>query len=135
MNYPDHEQDITLNEEQRKLLRDNARNVLQQSKIASILQEMNRALLKGRGWFDEYDSGVIMKWGSGTTRRHIWIHIDGNLIRVRLREHRPCQPDTTSAICDGEYHTYSPQLWSDSELMKQELKSYYDHPVTESSED
>ncbi len=122
-------------ESARAALRDNARRVLQESHAAAVLQEMNRALLKGRGWFDEYDSGVIFKWGTGSTRRHIWVDIRGDDIRVRLREHRPCSPNATVAACDGEYHSYDRRLWSSLDLLKRELHAYYEHPVSESSED
>ncbi len=124
-----------LSDEERQALRANAARVLRESEAANIMREMNRALLKGRGWFDEYDSGVIMKWGSGYTRRHIWVHIEGDEIRIRLRQHLVCQPGTTPARCDGEYHSYARAQWSDTELLKQELKYYYDHAVAESSDD
>jgi hypothetical protein len=122
-------------DEERQRRRANATYILQVSHTAEILRELNRALLKSRGWFDEYDSGVIMKWGTGQTRRHLWVHIDEERIRIRLREHRPCGADTTIASCDGEYHTYDPELWRATEIFKEELKYYYDHPVAESSED
>ncbi len=120
---------------ERQALRANATRVLRESQGAAILQEMNRALLKGRGWFDEYDSGVIMKWGTGYTRRHIWVHIADDEIRIRLRQHLRCQPGTTPARCDGEYHSYTRAQWSNPDLLKQELKYYYDHAVAESSDD
>lgn len=129
------EVDASVSETERAALRENARRVMQESHIAAVLREMNTALLKGRGWFDEYDSGVIFKWGTGITRRHIWLDIDGDDIRFRLREHRPCRPGTTAARCDGEYHVYSRAQWSNLNLLKSELKAYYDHPVAETSED
>ena len=124
-----------LSEEERQALRANATRVLRESQTADILRELNRALLKGRGWFDEYDSGVIMKWGTGYTRRHIWVDIAGDDIRFRLRQHRICSPDTTLAHCDGEYHSYTRAQWSDTDLLKVELKYYYDHAVAEASDD
>lgn len=122
-------------EEERQALRANATRVLRESQGAAILQELNRSLLKGRGWFDEYDSGVIMKWGTGYTRRHIWVHIADDEIRIRLRQHRVCAPEATPARCDGEFHSYPRALWSDTDLLKTELKYYYDHAVAESSDD
>jgi hypothetical protein len=120
---------------ERAARRENARRVLRESHAAEILQEMNRALLKGRGFFDEYDSGVIMKWGTGFTRRHLWVHIEGDEIWIRLRPHIRCRPGATVARCDGEYHAYTPAQWSDTALLRNELKAYYDHPVAESSDD
>ena len=125
----------TITEAERQALRENATRVLRESHGAAILQELNRSLLKGRGWFDEYDSGVIMKWGTGYTRRHIWVDIRGDDIRIRLRPHLRCQPDATPAQCDGEYHTFTRALWSDTHLLKEQLKYYYDHGVNESSDD
>ncbi len=124
-----------LDDAQRAYLRANARRVLAESHAAAIMQEMNRALLKGRGFFDEYDSGVIMKWGTGVTRRHLWVHIEGDEIWIRLRQHLACAPGATAARCDGEYHAYARAQWSDTELLKTELKAYYDHPVAETSDD
>jgi hypothetical protein len=114
---------------------ENAKRVLQESKAAAILQEINTALLKGRAFFDEYDAGVIMKWGHSATRRHVWVHIAGDEIWIRLRQHLPCQAGATAARCDGEYHAYTRAQWSDTPFLRGELRAYYDHPVAESSED
>jgi hypothetical protein len=124
-----------ISDAERAQLRANATRVLRESQGAAVLQELNRALLKGRGWFDEYDSGVIMKWGTGRTRRHLWVHIAEDEIRIRLREHRRCPPEATPARCDGEYHSYTRAQWSNLAFLKQELKYYYDHAVAETSDD
>lgn len=124
-----------MTETERLALRENARKILQESRLAAMLQEINKASLKGRGWFDEYDSGVIMKWGTGYTRRHIWVHIEGEEIWIRLKEHRACSADMTPARCDGEYHAYTRKQWSRLDLMKTEILAYYEHPVAESSDD
>src|SRR5262245_38057980 len=60
-------------ERQRRVVRENAKRVIRTSGIGEMLRTLNRNALQGRGWFEEYDSGVIFKWGSGYTRRHIWI--------------------------------------------------------------
>lgn len=124
-----------ISDAERQALRDNAMRIMQASQSAAILQDINKNQLKGRGFFDEYDSGVIMKWGTGYTRRHIWLHIAGDDIRIRLREHIRCSPEVTRAACDGEYHTYSRALWSDTPYYANELQQYYDHPVAETSDD
>jgi hypothetical protein len=131
----DNKQMEEIDQAQRAALRTNAARVLRESHAAEIMQEMNRALLKGRAQFDEYDSGVIMKWGTGYTRRHIWVHIADDTIRIRLHQHLVCSPEMTVAICDGEYHTYTREQWSDVELLKDQFKYYYDHPVAETSDD
>ena len=74
----------------RRAVRDNAKRVIRESGIGEMLQTLNRNALQERGWFEEYDSGVLFKWGSGYTRRHIWIEISGDALRFRLLPHRPC---------------------------------------------
>lgn len=113
--------------------RENAKRILRDSGLAEMLQSINKNLLKGRGWFEEYDSTVLFKWGTGYTRRHIWVDIDGTSIRFRLSPHRKCL--NSVALCDGEYHTLTQQIWADHNLLQMELKKYYDKPVAESSSD
>ena len=114
---------------------ENAKKILRESRIPVILQEFNTHLLKGRGWFEEYSSGVIMKWGTGYTRRHIWIDVDEDRIRIRLLPHRKCVENLLADTCDGEYHIYTPKQWKNFELIRNELKAYYDKPVAEASDD
>lgn len=118
---------------ERSARRENARRVLRESGIAEMLQTLNHNALQGRGWFEEYDSGVIFKWGSGLTRRHIWVDISGDLLRFRLRPHLTC----ASAIprCDGEYHIFTPEMWRVRGVVLRELNRNYEHPVAETSED
>ena len=126
---------ITEDPEAQAARHDNARQILQQSHIPDVWREMNQALLKGRGWFEEYDSGVLLKWGTGYTRRHIWLDVAGDTIRFRLRPHRRCDPTTTPLACDGEYHTMTRAHWSNLAFVKDQLKYYYEHPVAEASDD
>jgi hypothetical protein len=127
----------TLNEEEieaRRLAeRENARRVLRDSGLAQMLQEINKDELKRRGKFEEYDSMILLKWGTGYTRRHIWIEIKGNSIRFRLSPHRKCT--SPIPLCDGEYHTFTSQMWVNTDLLRQELYKYYKKPVAESSSD
>ena len=127
----------TLNEEEieaRRLAeRENARRVLRDSGLAQMLQEINKDELKRRGKFEEYDSMILLKWGTGYTRRHIWIEINGNSIRFRLSPHRKCA--SPIPLCDGEYHTFTSQMWVNPDLLRQELYKYYRKPVAESSSD
>ena len=67
----DNDNDLPVDEERRKAIRDNARRVLRESGVADILRRLNSNALQGRGAFEEYDSGVIFRWGHGYTRRHI----------------------------------------------------------------
>ncbi len=126
-----------LNEEEieaRRLAeRENARRVLRDSGLAQMLQEINKDELKRRGKFEEYDSMILLKWGTGYTRRHIWVEINGNSIRFRLSPHRKCA--SPIPLCDGEYHTFTSQMWVNADLLRQELYKYYKKPVAESSSD
>jgi len=112
---------------------ENAKRVLRESGLAQMLQEINKTDLKRRGWFEEYDAILLLKWGTGYTRRHLWIDIVGDTIRFRLAPHRQC----TSPVprCDGEYHTFTREMWSNPNLLHAELYRYYRKPVAESSDD
>ena len=74
----------------RLALRENAKRVLRESGLAQMLQEINKNELRKRGTFEEYDTLVRLKWGTGYTRRHIWVEVNGNTIRFRLTPHRIC---------------------------------------------
>jgi hypothetical protein len=126
-----------LNEEEvnarRLAVRENAKRVLRDSGLAQMLQEINKDELKRRGKFEEYDSMILLKWGTGYTRRHIWVEINGNSIRFRLSPHRKCI--SPIPLCDGEYHTFTSQMWMNTDLLRRELYKYYKKPVAESSSD
>ena len=127
----------TLNEQEiearRLALRENAKRVLRESGLAQMLQEINKNELRKRGTFEEYDTLVLLKWGTGYTRRHIWVEVNGNTIRFRLTPHRICSDSVP--LCDGEYHTFTSQMWANSDLLRLELYKYYRKPVAESSDD
>ena len=119
--------------QERKALRENAKRVLRESGLADMLQSINKNLLKGRGRFEEYDSMILFKWGTGYTLRHIWIEIKDNAIRFRLAPHLKCS--RPAPLCDGEYHTLTSTMWMDHAFLQSELKKYYDKPVAETSSD
>ena len=118
---------------QRLALRENAKQVLQESGLAEMLKTLNKNALKGRGSFYEYDSMILLKWGTSYTRRHVWVEVKGNTIRFRLAPHRKCA--MTAPICDGEYHTFTSAMWADRELLLNELNKYYARPIAETSSD
>jgi hypothetical protein len=120
-------------EARRRAVRENAKRVLRESGLADMLRAINKDQLKGRGKFEEYDSIVLFKWGTGYTRRHIWVEISGNTIRFRLSPHRQCAAPVPE--CDGEYHTFTSAMWADQHLLYTELQKYYAKPVAESSDD
>ena len=120
-------------EAERKAIRENARRVLRESGVADILRRLNSNALQGRGTFEEYDSGVIFRWGHGYTRRHIWVHVEGDELRFRLTPHLRC-PRSVPA-CDGEYHIFTAETWSISGAVLSEVDRNYRKPVAEASED
>ena len=124
---------IEADEAQRQAVRENAKQILQKSGLAEMLKTLNKNALKGRGSFYEYDSTVLLKWGTSYTRRHIWIEVDGNTIRFRLAPHRQCA--IAAPICDGEYHTFTSTMWADRKLLQDELYKYYLKPIAETSSD
>lgn len=136
-NLQDKETEFILSEEadaaRRQAVRENAKHILQESGLAEMLKTINRTALKGRGTFEEFDSMILMRWGTGYTRRHMWIEINGNTIRFRLTPHRKC--NISSPLCDGEYHTFTSAMWANRTLLQDELNKYYAKPVAETSSD
>lgn len=125
---------LSLDEErQRQAVRENARRIIRESGIGELLRTLNRNALQERGWFEEYDSGVIMKWGTGYTRRHIWVDIAGDQLRFRLLPHITCAAPVPA--CDGEYHSFTRETWRLPGALLHELHRNYEHPVAETSED
>jgi hypothetical protein len=118
---------------ERAAIRDNARRVLRESGVADLLQTLNRQALQGRGWFEEYDSGVIFKWGTSVTRRHIWVDVNGDQLRFRLNPHIRCQEPIPA--CDGEYHIFTADTWTLPGAVLREVDRNYKKPVAESSVD
>ena len=136
-NLQDKEAEFILSEEadaaRRQAVRENAKHILQESGLAEMLKTINRTALKGRGTFEEFDSMILMRWGTGYTRRHMWIEINGNTIRFRLTPHRKC--NISSPLCDGEYHTFTSAMWAKRTHLQDELNKYYAKPVAETSSD
>jgi hypothetical protein len=125
--------DVQEQEAKRLAARENAKRILRESGLAEMLQAMNKNLLKGRGHFEEYGTIILFRWGTQSTRRHMWIEVPDNTIRFRLPEHRKCASPVP--LCDGEYHTFSSTMWLNRQFLQSELKKYYDRPVAETSSD
>ncbi len=136
-NSQDKEAEFILSEEadqaRRLAVRENAKHIMQESGLADMLKIINRNALKGRGDFEEFDSMILLRWGTGYTRRHMWIEINGNTIRFRLTPHRKC--NISAPLCDGEYHTFTGVMWGNRTLLQDELNKYYAKPVAETSSD
>ena len=75
-------------ERARRIVRDNAKRVIRESGIGEMLQTLNRNALQERGWFEEYDSGVLFKVG---LRLHPPPHLDRH---HRRRPRSPAAPPT-----------------------------------------
>lgn len=131
--YLEHILSSEADEARRLAVRENAKRVLQESGLAEMLKTLNKNALKGKGSFHEYDSMILLKWGTSYTRRHIWVEVIGNTIRFRLAPHRKCA--ITAPICDGEYHTFTGAMWVDRKLLQNELHKYYLKPIAETSSD
>jgi hypothetical protein len=127
------ERELTLTDEQRQVMRDNARRVLRESGVAEILQTLNKHALQGRGRFEEYDSGVLFKWGEKYTTRHIWVDVAGDQLRFRLKQHIRCKAPIPH--CDGEYHSFTAATWRIPNAVLREVDANYKRPVAESSDD
>src|SRR5690242_12797448 len=125
------EEELALSEEaeraHRQALRENTKRVLQDSQLAEMLKTLNRNALKGRGSFEEFDALIIFRWGTAYTRRHLWIEIVGNTIRFRMNPHLRCS--APAPLCDGEYHTFTRNMWANPNFLLSELNSYYQKPV------
>lgn len=117
----------------RRAVRENARRVLRDSGAAELMQTLNRHALQGRGTFEEYDSGVIFKWGHGYTRRHIWVDVHDDTLRFRLRPHLRCSAPVPA--CDGEYHSFTRETWAIPGAVLREIDRNYQHPAAEASDD
>lgn len=122
-----------VDEAQRQAIRENAKRVLQESGLAEMLKTLNKNALKGRGSFYDYDSMILLKWGTSTTRRHLWIEVIGNTIRFRFAPHRKCA--ITEPICDGDYHTFTSAMWANRDFLLNELYDYFARPIAETSSD
>jgi hypothetical protein len=130
------ERGLTLTDEQRDAMRANARRVLRESGVAEILQTLNKHALQGRGRFEEYDSGVLFKWGEKYTTRHIWVDVAGDRLRFRLKPHIRCKATVAgAAVCDGEYHSFTAATWRIPNAVLREVDANYKRPVAESSDD
>ena len=105
--------------------------VIAASRVRPLLDMFNRDFLYGQGRFDEYSQGLILKWGDGYSRRHIWMSVkDGNLIFETSHTKKCDKP-----YCDGTHHVLPPDLYTNIDVINQELGDRFRRPVYESPED
>jgi hypothetical protein len=105
--------------------------VVGQSKVLQILQRFNRDYLYGQGRFDEYDRGLLLKWGDGYSRKHIWLSVDGDNLVFETSHERKCD----KSYCSGGRHIFTPAMWSDVGLINAELADQFRRPIYERSDD
>lgn len=108
-----------------------AEQVIAESRVRTILQMFNRDYLYGQGRFDEYRDGLLLKWGGGYSRKHIWLSVkDGNLL-FETSHLKKCE----KPYCDGTHHVLTPDLYTNIDVVNQELGDLFRRPVTEPTED
>jgi hypothetical protein len=108
-----------------------AARVIDESHVRDILHRFNRDYLYGLGRFDEYEHGMLLKWGDGYSRKHIWLTVEGdNLVFETSHERRCSKP-----YCRGGHHVFAPEQWHDVRLINQELAEQFQRPVYERSDD
>ena len=105
--------------------------VIQASHVREVLDMFNRDYLYGQGRFDEYRGGLILKWGDGYSRKHIWITVEnGNLVFETSHAKKCDKP-----YCTGTHHVLTPDLYMNINVINQELGDLFRRPVYEPSDD
>lgn len=105
--------------------------VITESKVRQILHMFNRDYLYGQGRFDEYRDGLILKWGDGYSRKHIWLSVENGNLVFETSHFRKC----TKSYCTGTHHVLTPDLYINWDVVNQELGDLFRRPVHERSDD
>ncbi len=105
--------------------------IVAQSHVREILDKFNRDYLYGMGRFDEYNHGLLLKWGDGYSRRHIWITVEGENLAFETSHERVC----AHPYCQGGRHVFTPEQWRDPRIINEELGEQFRRPVYERSDD
>lgn len=105
--------------------------VISESKVLDILHKFNRDYLYGLGRFDEYQQGLLLKWGDGYSRKHIWIMVEGDNLIFKTSHERKC----AKPYCRGGAHAFAPEQWHDVRLINAELADQFQRPIYERSDD
>jgi hypothetical protein len=106
-------------------------HVVAQSHVLDILRRFNRDFLYGQGRFDEYDRGLLLKWGDGYSRKHIWFTVEGENLVFATSHERTCG----NQYCEAGRHIYTPELWRDPAVINGELADQFKRPIYERSDD
>ena len=105
--------------------------VIADSRVQIILQMFNRDYLYGQGRFDEYKDGLILKWGDGYSRKHIWTSVENGNLLFEISHFKKCD----RPYCNGTHHVLSPELYTNMDLINQELGDLFRRPVHELPDD
>ena len=108
-----------------------AEKVIEDSRVRTILQMFNRDYLYGQGRFDEYRDGLLLKWGDGYSRKHIWLSVENGNLLFETSHMKKCE----KPYCNGTHHVLSPELYTNLEVINQELGDLFRRPVHEPPDD
>ena len=105
--------------------------VIADSRVQIILQMFNRDYLYGQGRFDEYKDGLILKWGDGYSRKHIWTSVENGNLLFETSHFKKCD----KSYCNGTHHVLSKELYTNIDVINQELGDLFRRPVHELPDD
>ncbi len=105
--------------------------VIAESHVRDLLNKFNRDFLYGMGRFDEYGGGLLLKWGDGYSRKHIWLTVEGDNLIFETSHERTC----SKPYCQSGKHVYIPEQWHDIRVINNELAEQFRRPIYEKSDD
>ena len=108
-----------------------AARVVAESKVRQILHMFNRDYLYGQGRFDEYKDGLILKWGDGYSRKHIWMTVENGNLVFETNHFKKC----SKSYCTGTHHVLTSDLYTNWDVINEELGELFRRPVHERSDD
>lgn len=108
-----------------------AARVINASRVRDVLNLFNRDYLYGQGRFDEYKDGLLLKWGDGYSRKHIWMTVDHDNLVFETSHFKKCD----KSYCTGTHHVLTPEQYTNWDIINQELGDRFRRPVYERSED
>ncbi len=108
-----------------------AAQVIADSRVRTILQMFNRDYLYGQGRFDEYHHGLLLKWGDGYSRKHIWVIVENDNLLFETSHLKKCE----KPYCLGTHHVLSRELYTNLDVVNEELADLFRRPVHEPTED
>ena len=120
-----------LDEQATTVMRPEVAAVVEQSHVRDILDRFNRDYLYGMGRFDEYSQGLLLKWGDGYSRKHIWLTVDGSDLIFETSHERTC----SRPYCRDGRHVFTPDQWRDPRIINEELGEQLRRPIYERSDD